>query len=561
MISYHLTAKDKIGYYDAPYIRYEADQGAFSNGAKITPMSFSQTDLQCEASQRVCLDMTTVGSSVEWELEKKADGLVVRFSIPDGTTGKLDVYAENEKVGELELTTHWSWEYLWKNGNPNNVGVINDNPKMHFDEVRMKLPKKLGSGKTLKLVNASGEIHLDFIEMELVSEPITPLPEYMIYKGDGSDLQKFIDEKGGGKVVFIPSGVYNIDRELYFGADDTKLKGAGMWYSQLNFTSEKYLKGGLRANAKNIGFSDLALTTTRNSRTSSYKGINGVFTKESVIENLWVEHFECGAWIAQYNIGTIEYADGFKVINCRFRNNYADGINLCKGTRNTIVEHCNFRNNGDDDMAIWSANDMECRSNTFRYNTSENAWRSAGCAIYGGYNNKAHHILIRDNSEAGIKVNNAYPGVGFNEDGMHEFSDIRIERCGTFNDLFYNIVGAIDITSVNVAGNQVHNVKFSDITIIDACDVAIFINGGNGKGFTNLVFENILIDGTGREYPYNNAQGRDWNRGYGLLFTSNPGGYGTFCNIEYKNIGGTALLAEDRYGIGSFKWTESEECK
>jgi hypothetical protein len=554
-----LAAQNQRGYYDAPYTRYEADQGALSN-ASIAMMSFNQKDLQSEASEQVCVDLSGNGASVEWKLKKEADGLVVRYSVPDETAGEVEVYADNKLVGTLKLTSFYSWEYLLTNGNPNNVAVKNDNPKMRFDEVRMKLPAKIAAGGKLKLVRKSGNIHLDFVELEAVPEPIKPQPSDLVYNGDGSDLQVFIDNQGGGRSIYLPEGLYNVNRELYFGVPNTSLKGAGMWYTNINFTNEAYLQGGLRANAKDISFSDLYLTTVRNSRSSSYKAINGVFTSGSVIKNIWAEHFECGAWIGQYNIGDIPYADGFTVTHCRFRNNYADGINLCKGTRNAIVEHSSFRNNGDDDMAIWSADGLECQNNTFRYNTSENGWRSAGCAIYGGSNNKAHHILVKDHVEAGLKVNNAYPGVGFNESGMHEFSDITIVRCGTFNDLFYNMVGAIDLMCVGVAGNRVQNVKFSNIDIIDAKDNAVFINKAGGRGFYNLEFENITVDGTGREYPFNNKMNRNWPRGFGFLFAQNPAGNGKYCNVTIKNRGGSAIMDMDTNSIGSFEWKEVKDC-
>ncbi len=563
LFSSNVLAQDEIGYYDAPYTRYEADQGTLGKNTKILPISYNHEDLQSEASEKVCVDMTKKGASVEWDIEKPGDGLVVRYSVPDGESGEFDVLVDGKSVGTLELTSKWSWEYLTKNGNENNVGVRDDSPKFRFDEVRMKLPSKVAEGGKLKLVTKKGAIHIDFAELEPVPEAIQPASDDLVYEGDGSDLQVFIDTKGGGKHIFLPPGKYNVNRELYFGVAGTQLKGAGMWHTQINFTSEIYLKGGLRANAKDISFMDLYLTTDRNSRSSSYKGINGVFTSGSVVKNIWAIHFECGAWIAQYNIGNIEYADGFTVSHCRFRNNYADGINLCKGTRNAVVEHCSFRNNGDDDQAIWCADGLECINNEFRYNTSENTWRSSGLAVYGGKNNRAHHILIKDNLEAGIKVSNNYPGVGFNDEGEHVFSDIKIYRCGTFNDLFYNMVGAIDLMSRTIAGNQVKNVRFSNIYIKDACDNGIFINGADGKGFKNLVFENVTVNGTGREFPYNNADEKDWLRGWGLLFASNPGGNGTFCKLKFKNIGGSAAEQENPvndYGKGSFEWTKVKDC-
>lgn len=546
------------GYFDAPYTRYEADKGTLQK-AQVTKPSFNQADLQSEASDQLCVDMTTSGSSVEWKLAKKGDGLVVRFSVPDGEKGILNVLANGKKVGELNLTSFWSWEYLYKDDNPNNGGISNQNTKMRFDEVRLKLPQVLEAGTSLKLVNASGKIHLDFAELELVPEQVKAAATDLVYEGDGSGLKNFIANIGGGKTIYLPAGVYNVNSDIYFGFANTTLKGAGSWYTQIHFTSENQWHGGLLGNAENISYSGLYLTTVRNSRSRTYKGINGVYTSGSTITDVWAEHFECGAWIANYVGGPVKFADGFKMSHCRFRNNYADGINLCKGTSNAIVEHCNFRNNGDDDMAIWSADNMECINNEYRYNTSENCWRASGVAIYGGKNNRAHHILIKDNLEVGIRVNNAFGGAEFNKEGMHEFSDITIIRCGTFNDLFNNPVGAIDIVCTSICGPKVRNVKFSNIDIIDSKNDAIYVSKVGGEGFDNLVFENITINGTGREYPYNNNLTRDWGRGYGILFAGNPEGTGSFCNLIYKNIKGNASASENLDQKGTFVW-EKKKC-
>lgn len=548
------------GYYDAPYTRYEADKGTLVK-AKATTMSFNQVDLQSEASEQICVDLTIPKSSVEWKLTKEADGLVVRYSVPDSASGELEVYANNKLVGTLSLTSHYSWEYLWSNGNPNNSGVVNTNPKMRFDEVRLKLPAKIAAGGKLKLVNKTGKIHVDFIELEAVPPAVAAAPGDLVFSGEGDELQNFID-RNGGKTIYVPAGVYDIYSELYFGVDNTTLKGAGMWYTQLNFKKIKWLKGGLYANARNISFSDLFLSTANNSRSGSYKAINGIFTSGSVVKNIWAEHFECGAWIAQYNQGEVAFAEGFTVTNCRFRNNYADGINLCKGTKNAIVEHCSFRNNGDDDMAIWSADNMECQNNTYRYCTSENCWRASGCAIYGGLNNKAHHLLIKDNLEVGLRVNNAFPGVGFNDAGMHEFSDITIIRCGTNNDLYYSPVGAIDLTCTDRCGVKVKNVKFSNIDIIDSKNDAIYIMRFGGDQFNNFVFENINIDGTGKEYPFNDGKNNnaERERGLGILFKYKPKGTASYCNVTIKNQGGNAKEAIGAAEIGTLEWKEAAGC-
>lgn len=547
------------GYYDAPYLRYEADAGILSNGASITPKSYAQADLQSEASNQQCVNLSADNASIEWIITQEADGLVIRYSVPDGQTATVSIFNGNTQITTLTLTSTWSWEYLWNNGNPNNVGVVNQNPKMRFDEVRYKLPTPILAGETLKLMRATGSPHLDFIEMELVPETVMPPLGAVTYTGNGSTLQSFINANGGKK-IFVPGGVYNVPSELYFGVSNTSLIGAGMWYTQINFTATTANNGGLRANATNISFEDIYLTTNAASRSHSYKAINGVFTATSTIKNIWAEHFECGAWIAQYNIGGPAIANGFTLSHCRFRNNYADGINLCKGTSNAIVEHCNFRNNGDDDQAIWSANGLECINNTFRYNTSENCWRASGLAIYGGKDNKAYNLIIRDNLESGIRISNSFPGVGFNTLGLHDIHDITITACGTFNDLYNQPVGAIDIFCANSAGTQVRNVQFYNIDITDSKNDAIFIQKKSGDGIYNLSFLDINANGTGLEFPFNNTNASTAARGFFIKIANAPNGNGTYCTMNYSNRGGNTLFDQSLGGIGGFSWSVNATC-
>jgi uncharacterized protein YjdB len=547
------------GYFDAPYKRYEANLGQLSNGATITSKSYTQSDIQSEASDQQCVNMSATNATVQWTITEAADGLVIRYSVPDGQTATLGVYNGNTKITTLTLTATWSWEYLWNNGNPNNNGITNQNPRMRFDEVRYKLPNKIAVSGTLKLVRETGNIHLDFAEMESVPAIVAAPAGSVTYTGNGSDLQTFINQNGGNK-IYIPSGVFNVSTELYFGVSNTSLLGAGMWYTQINFTATSSGNGGLRANATNISFADLYLTTNSASRSNSYKAINGVFTAASTIKNIWAVHFECGAWIAQYNVGGPAIADGFTLSHCRFRNNYADGINLCKGTTNAIVEHCSFRNNGDDDQAIWPANGQECINNTFRYNTSENCWRACGVAIYGGKNNKAYNLIIKDNLEAGIRVSNNFDGAPFSNDGSHEIHDITVTACGTFNDTYNNPVAAVDIFSASNAGTQVKNVQLYNLDILDSRNDAISISKRSGDGIYNLSFKDITVNGTGKEFPNNNALNRDWGRGYFVLIASAPNGNGTYCNMNYSNRGGNATTNENTSGSGTFSWTQSANC-
>lgn len=546
------------GYFDAPYKRYEADKAILGNGAFAKEKSYAQADLQSEASEQICVDMTDADASIEFIFSEAADGMVIRYSVPDGEDAVIGVYDEDNKIATLTLTSKWSWEYLWNNGDPNNVGIVNKNPRMRFDEVRYKLPVKLSK---LKLVNEIGDPTIDFVEMEIVPDEIAPPDGAAIYSGDGSTLQDFIDANGS-RTIYLPAGIYNIHSQLYFGVEKTKLQGAGMWYSQLNFTVTNESNGGLRANAKDISYFDLYLTSEMTTRTNGYAGILGVYTKGSAIRNIWVEHCAVGAWIGQYVQGEIAYADGFLMSGCRFRNTYADGINLCKGTSNAIVEHCNFRNNGDDGMAIWSADGLECINNTFRYNTAENGWRAAGAALYGGKDNKFYNLIIKDNTDVGITITNTFPGVGFSDKGMHDFHDITVSGCGTFNATYNERVGAVNIYHALSAGKKVQNIRMYNVDINDSkCD-AIRIAKSSGDGIFNMVFENVTVNTTGVEYPFNNINNDAAQRGFVVYFEKYPLGGATYCNLSYSNLGGNAngeaFYVKEK---GTFKWTELSGCE
>lgn len=558
------------GYYDAPYKRYEADVAILGNGAFPTAKSYNQADLQYEASDHFCVNMNAPGSSVEWNVTEAADGIVVRYSIDlklpaEGKnlntilTGKLGVYVNNVKKGTLDLTTYWSWEDLRNNDSPNAIYHQNSNWRKRFDETRIKLNEKIPVGGKLKLVQEEGDVFVDFAELEPVESVVSPPPGAAIYNGNGSDLQSFID-RNAGKVIYLPPGIYTVSNLLLFNkAPNTKLQGAGMWHTQIHFDSGN---SGLWSNRSNVSYADLYLTTIRNSREHNYSAIKGAYDGGATIERVWTEHFECGAWIGQYDNTGIPFSDGLVVSHCRFRNSFADGLNLCRGSVNCIVEHCNFRSNGDDDMAIWCADDMECINNTFRYCTSENGWRAGGASLYGGKDNKFHNLLIKDPYEAGIQINNIFGGVGFNENGMHEFRDITIISGGTKMDVFNNETSAIQIVCSNAAGDRIRNVRISNIDIIDAQNDAISISYYAGYGMENFSFENINVNGTGREYPFNNVYNTPGERGLLLKINgdNNMNGYASYCNLNIQNRGGNATKDVLINNDGPFTWTESTDC-
>ena len=537
------------GYYDRPYKRYEAEsEKCVTNGTFLEP-TFLQTELQSEASNQVAVQLVAKDSYVQWTNDEAADGLTIRFSLPDsptgaGTQGNINLYVNDVLVQTITLDSYWAWQYFHKVPTPeqypdNTPDDANKFPRMRFDEIHLKLADKIPAGATFKLVKADDNdtpYTIDFAELEEAPSMVTfdsILDENKVeYTPDQGSLDSFISSNGG-KTIYIPAGRYEMDNKIQINADNTKLIGAGMWYTEIYFTASSdngttYPNRGINVNSSNVVINGLFLNTVNNKRyynsNSSFqvgKGLNLSSGSNSIIQDVWAEHFECGAWIAAN--------DHLTVSDCRFRNNYADGINLSSGavngTKNSVVEHCSFRNNGDDDMATWSSNNNSCDNNVFRYNTAENNWRASSLGFFGGKQNIANNCVIIDPMEAGFRATSDSPAAPFSSDGYSEFHDISVYKGGVqagspgvWGNLWGNMQGSIHLQSSTYYDLQ--NIKIYQIDLYDSKDAAIFI-GSQNYSINNLVLNNINISGT---------------QSYGIFFWQ-PQGNGQYCQIEYNNIG------------------------
>ncbi|MFO7668304.1 MAG: glycosyl hydrolase family 28-related protein [Bacteroidales bacterium] len=551
--------ENERGYFDHPYLRYEAEPGKCeTNGTFLEPAS-DQREIQSEASNQSAVQLIGKGSYVQWINDKTADGLTIRFSLPDdsegkGTKGNLILFIDGDSVQPVTLNSYWAWQYILRSGSkyPDNTPDVNTKfPRMRFDEIHLKLSGKIPANATFRLSKADDNdvaYTIDFIELEEIPQAVTfesiTDENKILYMPDDGKLQYFV-EQNKGKTIFLPEGKYEMDSRLYISGDGTKIIGAGMWHTEIYFTASSddrstYNKRGIETSGSNIVLEGLYLNTINNKRYYNTdpvyqvgKGLMGSFGSNSSVQNLWIEHFECGGWI--------EGADHLNMKHCRFRNNYADGMNLAYGCKNTVVEHCSFRNNGDDDMASWSRADGMCEKNIYCYSTSENNWRASGLGFFGGKQNRAYNIVIMDPMEAGFRVTCDFPGMPFSNDGYSEFYNISVHRggvaggeVGVSGDLWGNQQGALHINSSTQYDLQ--NIKVYNVDFYDSKNDAIFI-GSNLKFIRNLVLKDIDINGAGR---------------YGIYF-SNTKGNGTYCNIQYKNIGASS---NTNTTPSSFEFTE-----
>lgn len=104
------------GAYLMPYTRYEATSTSLGGGATLLGPTFDQTKVQSEASDRICASLSAAGSSVSWTTTQAGQGLVLRYSIPDGQSGALGLFVNNTFVQNINVTTNVQLRDFYMNG-------------------------------------------------------------------------------------------------------------------------------------------------------------------------------------------------------------------------------------------------------------------------------------------------------------------------------------------------------------------------------------------------------------------------------------------------------------
>ena len=473
-----------------PYTTYEAEDAQLANGAN-QQASDDVDSTAVEASNQKYVELPNEGSSVTFQVQKPANALNVRYTIPDGTTGQLDVQVNGNSVATLDLNSASSWQYLVGDKEQDSASE-GARARFRFDEAHTLLNNvQLQAGDKITLVKKKGDnvaYGIDFIELEEDQGPKAQ-PENSISitdKGavanDGQDdsqalLAAIADAQSTGKNVYIPAGQFDLAQKIHVNASNMKISGAGIWHTTLHFTSDQVGGGGFEFDHNDNGleisdfFTDSNLTS-RYSEAANYKAIAGTLGKDSSIHDFWEQHFEAGMWIGDYDASNMHYTDGLTVKDSRIRNNLADGINFAQGTKNSTVQNSNIRGNGDDGLASWSSRDGASNAsmdenNKYLNNTIELGWRAGGVGIFGGKGHEVANNLIKDNfAGAGVRISTVFPGYNFdNNDTGISVHDNLLYRTGTSSDLYNQERGAIDFQTAN---GDIKNVTIKDNKLLNS---------------------------------------------------------------------------------------------
>ena len=501
------------------YTTYEAEQGELKNGVvKNAPSSEAEHATAREASGQAYVDLPT-NASVSFIAQADANAVTVRYTVPDGESGKVEVKVNNTVIGTLDLSSKSNWQYLDNyTYHPNDDIKVHDTPaadrlaRFQFDEVSQLFKDvHINIGDTVTITNLdSTPVGIDLVDLEKAPDAIrqpensVSITDFGAVANDGSDdYQAFMaaieSAKASKKSVYIPEGQFDFSRPIsLYVPDGIKITGAGQWHTKLHFLNTEaakyddkgYASGGggitFEPGSKDIDLGNLSMDSNLNSRhdeKANYKGISGTLGTGSSIHDIKIEHFEAGVWIGDYSKNKpLNYTDGLTISNATIRNNFADGVNFAQGTSNSTVINSNIRGNGDDGLATWSShhentNAHVAENNHFLNNTVELGWRAAGIGIFGGKGHEVANNLIKDNANwGGVRLNTVFKNshnFDFNDTGISVHDNLLVNN-GTNADTYGRVKGSIDLeegrdyaTPKKDILGELNNIKIENNTIVN----------------------------------------------------------------------------------------------
>ena len=511
-----LWAKESQGYgAKLPYLRYEAEEGVGRDA--VLKHSTAYDEVEMEASNQSYVQLTKEDSSLRFTVKKAANAMTLRFTMPEDASGELEISVERngELLGKktLELDNSSDWQYV-KENDVFDEKIADSHSRFRFDERHFLLENdnkelmELEAGDVLTIRRTdkkADELGIDFIELEQAPEAkgapsnsisITDAP-YSAVPNDGQDdsqafLDALKDADAENKTLYIPEGTFDFDQKLVISATDMRITGAGIWYTQLHFSSEEQAGGGIEFldSSSNVEMDNLYMDSELKSRfhqEANYKGIAGVLGENSKLHDLWLEHFECGIWVGDYvEADKMKYTDKLTVSNSRIRNNFADGVNFAQGTKNSKVQNSNIRGNGDDGLATFASKAIvkikekvngeervryihtkskPAENNAFLNNTVELTWRASGIALHGGANHCIEGNLVKDiTSGPGLRVSTVFPGYNFDDNQNISIKRNLLIQTGTDNDFYGNALASIhfeklygEMQKIQVTDNRLIN--------------------------------------------------------------------------------------------------------
>jgi parallel beta-helix repeat protein len=511
---------------DTPWITHEAE-AMTTNGTVLGP-KYGPHLIEMESSGLRCVRLEGAEGFVEFTATADANALVLRYSLPDspegtGTKGTLSLLVNGTPVRSLALDSHQSWVY---GTYPFTNRPSDGKARNFYDELRV-MNLRITKGDVVRLQRVSAAepaCTLDLVDLEQAPLPLAAPADALSLADFGANGKGETDDTDAlrrclaeavrlDRTVWVPAGCYRLTGDILLQSK-ARIQGAGMWHTTFVGDPALYNQADRRVRfrlvGKDIRLADFAILGQLDHRIDeeANDGIMGAGCSDSTISRIWIEHTKVGIWI--YN------GSRLRVEGCRFRNLLADGINLCVGTNNTVVENCAARGTGDDCFAIWPAafdqgfigEERQPGNNVIRHCTGRLPFLANGGAIYGGTNNRIEDCEFTDiTAGCGILISTSFPtadekrGIDNNFNGTTSVSNCHLVRCGGY-DHNWAWRGALQFCMEHrsISGVLIREVVIDD-TLSDAISI---VAPGTHKGqgtLSNSRLENVRVNRVGLGAP------------------------------------------------------------
>jgi alpha-1,3-glucanase-like protein len=510
---------------DIPWTTYEAE--AMRTTGTVLGPRYDPYQVETESSGQKCVRLDAA-QYVEFTAAAAANALVVRYSLPDapgggGTSSGIELSVNGKPVRSLGVTSRYSWLY---GSYPFTNNPADGKPRNFYDEVRAK-GIVIAAGDVVRITKVGSDplpLIVDLVDLEDVQPPRAAPAGSLSVLDFGAAGNGTTDDTGAllrcmaaaasrGTIVWVPAGEYRLTRDIILPSSTT-IQGAGMWHTTFVGDPDLYGDAARRVRFKlkgrDIHLADFSIVGKLNYRNDSEPndGIVGAGCADSSITGIWIEHTKTGTWI--YN------GSNLRITGCRYRDLLADGVNLCVGTYDTVIENCSTRGTGDDCFAIWpAASDQgfvgparKPGNNVVRRCTGQLPFLANGGAIYGGQSNHIEDCQFTDiTAGCGILISTTFPTsdatlkIDNNFSGATVIQNCSLLRCGGFDhDWAWRGSLQVCLDHRSISGLTVRQVDIRD-SFSDGVSVVTPPNRDGHPSLSGTLFENVTVSGYGLGVP------------------------------------------------------------
>ena len=496
-----------------PFVEFNAatSSGVQTNGKMLGPgLYFGQLAMEAEGRKAVIL--VGQGQYVSFTLTSPANAVTIHYAIPDapggnGLTEPISLYANNQFVTSLSLTSAYSWLYgPYPYSKTPGIGADRTQaPHDFYNDVRFMFPSTLPAGTVVKVQIDAGDnapwYVINTAGFETVPAPIaqpansinvTQAP-YNVDDTGGNDVTSVLQSainagSSSGKAVYLPSGRYKLSSPL--AVNKVTIEGAGEWYTTLT-GSDVGFTGNQNPASTNVSVSNISLfdnATIRNNGTSADTGFNGGFSN-STLTNVWIQNEKAGIFVIGPTTGLT--MNGLRIMDLK-----ADGVNfdaVFGAITNSTIENSYIRNSQDDSIAMF-AQSYDDSGITVNQNTVISPGLANNIAVYGsGSGDLITNNLLTDPVQAGSCIQDGLRFGSVANTGTLTIKGNVLERCGMFDPGFFFGWGAIWFYPND--GNIAATENISNNTITDSPYSAYMFLGPNST--TGVTISNDVVTGVG----------------------------------------------------------------